>query len=207
MKFLLACAVLILGCVTTTPSQAADSYSIAPGSTTKIDEHGVCRQVTNNAGATIFVPTRSSAEWQSFLNNFTGATKAACPVACGGTSYGGYCWYHGPTRGSCVDACASRGGGNSAGTINYVGSGGSDANCLAVIKAMWPSMSQFSGSLSANPPNMGCYVYGGDFGTPFQSGRIIRTPAGAASPTTLAAKSNSGPYDFDGLWRICACNN
>lgn len=45
---------------------AADSYQVNNGQTAVIDEHGICRVVTNNSGNSLFVPTRTSAEWTAF---------------------------------------------------------------------------------------------------------------------------------------------
>ncbi len=50
---------------------AADSYVIATAETQQIDEHSVCRDVTNNhaSGSSLFVPTKTSGEWSSFTDN------------------------------------------------------------------------------------------------------------------------------------------
>lgn len=48
---------------------AVESYSVNPGSTVTINEHGICQRVTNNnASLRLWVPTKSSAEWNSFQN-------------------------------------------------------------------------------------------------------------------------------------------
>lgn len=57
---------------------AANSYAIAAGATTTIDEHGVCRKVTNNAAQTIFVPTKTATEWSAFVANAGITTRALC---------------------------------------------------------------------------------------------------------------------------------
>lgn len=65
------------------PAQAADSYLIASGETVTINEHGVCRKVSNTLGAGIMVPTKSANEWhtggESFLENlYSGVTATSC---------------------------------------------------------------------------------------------------------------------------------
>lgn len=66
--------------ISCTMAVAAQYYSITPGATVQINEHGLCRNVTNNTGLSIFVPTNSSGEWNNFLNNFAGATKTPCSL-------------------------------------------------------------------------------------------------------------------------------
>ncbi len=45
---------------------AASGYQVLNGTTQRIDEWSVCRNVTNSSGAHLFVPTNSSGEWASF---------------------------------------------------------------------------------------------------------------------------------------------
>lgn len=59
-------------------SFAANSYAIAAGATSTIEEHGICRKVTNNAAQTIFVPTKTSTEWSTFIANASMTTRAIC---------------------------------------------------------------------------------------------------------------------------------
>lgn len=47
----------------------ADFHQVNNGTTVDINEHGVCREVTNNIGAAIFIPTKTSTEWASFYNS------------------------------------------------------------------------------------------------------------------------------------------
>lgn len=56
--------------------------------------------------------------------------------ACGGVRVGGFCWYAGGVNESCTSACAAHGGCDLAGTREFAGSGGSDANCVAVLEAL-----------------------------------------------------------------------
>lgn len=49
-------------------AQAAESYTVSSGSTITINEHGLCRRVNNpHPSQSIWVPTKSSAEWNSFI--------------------------------------------------------------------------------------------------------------------------------------------
>lgn len=77
---------------------AMDGYSINFSQTMAVDRHGVCQQVTNHhpSGQTIFVPTRTAAEWTSFRSHHpAGVSFATCePAECSsvGQSYqGGKC--------------------------------------------------------------------------------------------------------------------
>ncbi len=61
--------------------QAATSYQVNFGATVKINEFGVCYDVTNNhaSGLALFVPTNSAAEWAAFYGATTpGVTKGEC---------------------------------------------------------------------------------------------------------------------------------
>jgi hypothetical protein len=63
------------------PSGAADSYAVGPGATVSINEQGACANVTNYNGSSIFVATRSAAEWSSFRSHLPpGVGAAACCV-------------------------------------------------------------------------------------------------------------------------------
>ena len=60
-------------------SSAIDYYSISPGSTQEVDEHGTCKDVTNGGSYTVYVPTKISDEWSSFRSNPPpSVTFAAC---------------------------------------------------------------------------------------------------------------------------------
>lgn len=60
---------IVLLCAPASIAVTADGYPIANGATVTIDEHGTCRQVTNNhtPAGTIYVHTAQSVEWSSFL--------------------------------------------------------------------------------------------------------------------------------------------
>lgn len=70
---------------------ALDGCTVPNGATYSIDEHGQCRDVENNTGLDIFVPTKTAAEWSTGGNSFLGATptnislstcKAAFTISC-----------------------------------------------------------------------------------------------------------------------------
>ncbi|MFH1437336.1 MAG: hypothetical protein ABIJ56_16650 [Pseudomonadota bacterium] len=58
------------------------------------------------------------------------------PAECAGVMVGGYCWYASGMDESCAGVCAVHGGCNLAGTRDYAGSGGTDAQCVAVLEAL-----------------------------------------------------------------------
>jgi hypothetical protein len=65
-----------------------------------------------------------------------GADEADVPPPCAGASVGGFCWYASAVAQSCTDACNFHGGCVLAGTRDFAGSGGTDANCVAVLAAL-----------------------------------------------------------------------
>lgn len=166
----------------------ADSYRVNSGATVQINEHSVCQRVTNNhaSGQGILVPTKTASEWTTFRNNRpAGVTLAACPPQCAGKSVGGYCWYAGVSDQSCTQVCSARGGVNMAGTRDYAGSGGTNANCLAVLNAL----SLGSGAIqNSGTANLGC-SFVGLFGR-------------QRYPTTTTAEASNALAQ-----RACACNN
>jgi hypothetical protein len=56
---------------------------------------------------------------------------------CPGKIVGGYCWWKGPDGLSCANTCAAIGMTYDPATATYAGSGGSDANCMAVAAAIY----------------------------------------------------------------------
>lgn len=187
---LLASAALVIASDGMTASQGTPISITGPD--------GVCKLITNNSstGLSEYIPTATVAEWQSFVANPpAGVTLAACAPACSGKSVGGFCWYAATSVSqSCTTVCASHGGYNS-GTLSYVGSGGSNANCAAVVAALTgttPSPAGGGNGIGSQP--MGC-VY-----APYISGyswalRFFQVP------TTEGATGSGGDM------RVCACNN
>ena len=96
---------------------ALSSYRINNGTAQTINEWGTCRRVTNSAGADIFVPTNTLAEWNSFISNHppavsvgsccgdgscnNGAGCDTCPADCG------VCTYCGDGGCNNVETCSS----------------------------------------------------------------------------------------------------
>jgi len=69
--------------VYSTLGNSATSYLVTPSQTVTIDEHGLCKKVTNNSVLTIFVPTKTSAEWLSFRTNLpSNIALSDCFVGC-----------------------------------------------------------------------------------------------------------------------------
>jgi len=46
--------------------EAAEYYKVNVGTTVTINEHGVCKKVTNSGSSHIFVPTKTTTEWSEF---------------------------------------------------------------------------------------------------------------------------------------------
>lgn len=180
--------------------RAADSYQVPYGSTVTIDEHGECRQVTNNhaSGLATFVATKTANEWSTgagaFLNALPpGVSAATCPPTCSGASVGGYCWYLAAATGSgisCDSVCSSHGGCNNAGQTSYAWL--NLANCNAVVTAL-------QGAGSAADSNAS-YIWAE------QAGCIaVTTPA--AIRFTDETPTCSGTVTAPNYRRVCSCNN
>lgn len=65
---------------------AADYYRINSGDGQLIDEHNQCRIVSNGGSNDIFVPTKTSQEWEDFRNNAPGSISFSSCIQdpCGG---------------------------------------------------------------------------------------------------------------------------
>ena len=108
-------------------------------------------------------------------------------MTCGGSSVGGYCWYYAAVSESCDTVCSSRGGCNLAGTKDYAGSAGTNANCGAVMSALGNTGAVYA--VTDSSPGIGCYV--SQFNT---------EAVGRVSSTTTTCGDVFGH-------RACACNN
>ena len=62
-------------------AQAADSYSITPGSTLHVSEWGLCAEITNNYSTNLLVPTKTLLEWTTFISS-SGASKSVARQGC-----------------------------------------------------------------------------------------------------------------------------
>lgn len=186
---------------------ASDGVTVNNGTTSGniTGPDSVCKQVTNSSGvgASEYIPTATASEWQSFYGHPpSGVSIASCPVSCGGVSYGGYCWYMDSFDNggrSCDTICASHGGCNAAGTVNYAGTGGSSANCQNVLNALGMGGVYYLGDDPSGFAGIGCSYnvdmwWGGDWNE--------RSTNGA---TTCAAPGEVGWEIWS--FRVCACNN
>lgn len=165
-------------------AMAADGYLVSSGSTTMITEHSTCRSVTNAGPKTRFVPTKSSAEWNSFISNPPAAVSVGACCTGGGVAVGGYCWSLGAANQSCDTVCAAKGGCNLAATRDYAGSAGNATNCTAVLTALYGAIT--AADVGASPH--GCVITFGSIGMRF-----------TATTTCAAAAADTQ--------RACACNN
>ena len=116
------------------------------------------------------------------------ATATITPTPCsgGGAGVGGSCWYLGASAASCDAACAGIGQVCDPATISYAGTGGTSANCAAVLTALSVT-DAYSGDLSCAPQGAGCIDSPGTF-----SARCTDVPTTCAA-ATLAR-------------RACACH-
>ncbi|WP_173202613.1 Hint domain-containing protein [Sphingopyxis sp. BSNA05] len=76
-------------------AEAAEFYLLPSGQQAVIDEHGICRVVTNTTAKTIYIPTKSAAEWSSFYTTASGSVTAP---ACAGCTLDGANVAHGASR-------------------------------------------------------------------------------------------------------------
>jgi len=59
-----------------------EGYQVNIGIAQEIDAHGVCKNVTNNTSSSVFIPTKTDAEWSAFRDNIpSGISLADCAVA------------------------------------------------------------------------------------------------------------------------------
>ena len=87
--------------------------------------------------------------------------------ACCQATNGGNCWFLGALGESCADVCAAVAPGSfpdagyDADTASYAGTGGSDANCQAVLNAVLNPDPPFGGSTTCGGGGTGCSVISG----------------------------------------------
>jgi hypothetical protein len=155
---------------------ASDNYTVNHGANTNITAHTVCSKVTNNSttSASVYVPTQTSLEWQSFRTNPpAGVTLGACQMMyVGGVDGGGLA--NGVTTFSATDILIS---GNYAYVLYY-----------GVATACSSSASNSNGCelkiFDISDPDRPVYVGGGD-----SSGRA-NSGTGAIMGTGLAITGN-----------------
>ncbi len=115
------------------------------------------------------------------------ADAADAPPACKGTALGGHCWYASGEGQSCGELCLAHGGCDLAGTRDFAGSAGTDANCVLVLNALG-----FASYPHQNYSNndLGCHYAWHSW-----------TYWSQAMPTTCEAAAPSAS-----AVRMCACN-
>ncbi len=114
----------------------------------------------------------------------TGACRSCAAV--GGKSAAGACWFIGPRDASCSATCGAAGLVFDPATVTYAGSGGTSANCRALME-LWNPGSPNNTLLGGGNPGTGC-----------NSAALDRFHYENSSPT-LAETSSVG------LSRVCAC--
>jgi hypothetical protein len=82
------------------------------------------------------------------------STAGTC-APCAGKPLDGHCWYLGGWGESCALACTNHGGCDLEGTRDYAGSGGSDAQCVAVLTIFKIGPADVSHQSHSNN-NLGC---------------------------------------------------
>ena len=104
------------------------------GTSTNINEWGICKNVTNNSGNEAFIPTNSSGEWNSLINNGGASLRLSpclpslplnCNLPWGKTVYLSERWKTDPSNSD---------------QIFYVGSSGTDADVSSCV-GVWNTVS------------------------------------------------------------------
>jgi hypothetical protein len=191
------------------PALADDKYYIADGATQTIDEHGTCKDVTNNAGTEIMVPTKAANEWHSGGNSFlenlpNNVTAAACPPAnCnlpwGGTIvHGGNVIAYQNSSESCGGTCTSETRTCTDGTLSgsYTNQSCSVAACASCSSSTinWSSCNAASGSLIHGQTKTVSNAASGYTGT-----RDLSCDNGTISQSGGSCTANScGGYSYGG---------
>ena len=135
-------------------------------------------------------------------DGFTGSRACACstsspaptptptvpPCPSGGVAVGGSCWYLGPAGLSCDYTCTNIGKSCDPATINYTGTGGTSANCAAVLTALGVT-DPYIGDVSPCNTGVGC---------------VQAAPAGVQSERCVDVPTDCAAINF--VYRVCACN-
>lgn len=103
-------ALFVFFAVSTALIDASDNYTVNHGANSNITAHATCGRVANNSatGASVYVPTQTSPEWQSFRTNPpAGVSITSC--ACTGQVVNGKCYERGSAGQSCATVCTNRG--------------------------------------------------------------------------------------------------
>lgn len=181
--------------ITASGGIASYTYAVTSGSLPaglSLSSGGVLSGTPTATGTSSFTITATDS------HSYTGSQAYSLTInfpPCAGYSYAGYCWYAAASFGvSCDTTCSSHGGNNSNGTINYVGSGGSLANCQAVANGLG-----YDGSFEVTTQTCtygdGCVA--GDIDL-YDLIYLCTSPA----TTTAATGADFG----SNVVRICSCN-
>lgn len=213
LKIIAMLACVIAGMFAPLQSFAADGYTVAPGQSRQIDEHSICKVVTNNNSDPIFVPTKDATEWSSFLGNPPYVTVAACPTGCAGYSRDGYCFYVGSIAQTCNQVCSTHSGINSAGMNRLI-----DRTRSAGVDVPGLSGGQLYFAGGGGPAT---YYYCHKIamvlaGVPSTASPVLESTSRAYGCAHAGGKSNtvsidsrwsgSGVYNTGSGRPICACN-
>jgi hypothetical protein len=147
----------------------------------------VCVPATHVCGDGILDPPEQCDGNDAAACPGTCRADCTCPNACQATT-GGFCWFNGQSGASCDAVCAAVGRVYDAATETFAGSGGTDANCQAVLADLSIQSQMFTGGESCLSFGLGCCY--ANTGT-LPSFRC-------ATPATTSSASSS-------LSRICAC--
>ncbi len=142
-------------------------------------------------------PTCSTSQTRTCNNGtLSGSYTNQTCTSCAGTVYPlctspsgctSYCWYTGATAESCTNTCSARGGCVVAGVIAY-GSGGTDASCLALARAVFNAGASFTSDTDGT--TTGCY---------YDTGNNRVEKADGATTTCTASWTEDR--------RFCSCTN
>jgi hypothetical protein len=93
-------------------------------------------------------------------NGGTFHAASVCQVygRCCDAAVGGFCWYLGAPGENCTTVCANVGATYDSATASYAGTGGSDANCQAVLNALVSPDPTFFGSDTCGVGGIGCML-------------------------------------------------
>ena len=130
--------------------------------------------------------TKDGSDDKTFLRK-DALVPANCPCPPSGARVGGVCWFWGTAGADCDTTCAAHGLTYHTATASYAGSGGTDANCIAVAAALDPTASFFGASSCTG--GYGCFDFAG-------GGASFSRCTDPATTSTAAAA---------GAARFCAC--
>lgn len=155
MRLLLLVIAVMFSFTDAAPAGAASMYQVNNGTAVTINEHGVCRIVTNWRGIAVMVPTNSYGEWISFVNappsgvSLGGCVSyswqvggwGACPASCGWNTQYRSVWCQGSDGSTPGDAyCGGGKPGNAQSCLDY------NACTYAWVASGWGACSNSCGT-------------------------------------------------------------